>query len=111
MLYEESLIDAEQDVDKKLDSPPIINRASNTTVMRLPPLPSHLETKVKTLGAIAVQNSLIQFWSSHLLDVTNDKPTKTDYFNIASSIIESFPDLRGGKNGHVRVSFFYSIKH
>ncbi|KMQ83827.1 tyrosine recombinase [Lasius niger] len=68
--------------------------------MRLPPLPSHLETKVKTLGAIAVQNSLIQFWSSHLLDVTNDKPTKTDYFNIASSIIESFADLRGGKNGH-----------
>lgn len=67
----------------------------------LPDLIPDLIKDLKTIGILAAQKKFIAFWGSHLLHVTNDRPTKRDYANLSMAIITEYPQLAGGKQSNV----------
>ncbi|XP_074108770.1 uncharacterized protein LOC141533669 [Cotesia typhae] len=64
----------------------------------LPSLTLDLQKKLTEDGVLKAQKYFINFWASYLWEVTNAKPTKFDYYNLATSIVQAYPELKGGSN-------------
>lgn len=77
----------------------------------LPQLTPRLKKILETIGVFNGIKDFIYFWASYLLDVTGNQPTKQDYQNLAMTIVETYPCLKGGNNGCVSFLFTcYSIR-
>lgn len=76
---------------------------------RLPPLTLELSKYVSTIGIYEKQSAFITFWSTHLENATDGRPTSSDYTNYARTIVETYPELKGGKNDFVRKSPIHQI--
>ena len=68
----------------------------------LPELSFDLKSKIEKTGILTSQHHLIRFWAQYLLHETADQPSRQDYYNLASTIVAAYPELRGGVNGNVR---------
>ncbi|XP_036151089.1 uncharacterized protein LOC105840437 isoform X2 [Monomorium pharaonis] len=66
----------------------------------LPELTLDLVKILETVSVFEGMRSFIHFWTSHLLSVTNNNPTKQDYQNFSMSIVDTYPILKGGKDGN-----------
>ncbi|CAG5071444.1 Protein of unknown function [Cotesia congregata] len=64
----------------------------------LPSLTLDLQKKLTEDGVLKAQKYFIKFWASYLWEVTNTKPTKFDYHNLATSIVQAYSELKGGSN-------------
>ncbi|XP_024868242.1 uncharacterized protein LOC112452334 [Temnothorax curvispinosus] len=65
----------------------------------LPQLTPKLQRILETVGVFHGVKDFIYFWASYLLDITDNQPTKQDYQNLAVTIVETYPSLKGGTNG------------
>lgn len=67
----------------------------------LPPLTFDLQKFYDGGMILPNQSRFIAFWAKFLLPETGENPTRQDYMNIATTIVETFPALRGGNNNNV----------
>lgn len=72
----------------------------------LPTITSDLQSKLETFGISKVQKNFIAFWAAYLSNVTNQRPSKSDYQNFARSIVAAYPTLADTDGGCVRCIFF-----
>lgn len=89
-----------QDVSKKKESP-LFQRPRVPNPAPLPKLTEELKGYKKNDEVYQKQGKFIAFWASHLESLTDGKPTPTDYANYASTIVQTFPELKGGEGGYV----------
>lgn len=73
---------------------------------RLPELDPKLKEFVRLNLVYEKQLHFIRHWGKDLKARTNDKPTKKDYYNYALTVVETYPDLKGGKDGCVCIFDF-----
>ena len=45
--------------------------------------------------------SFVYEWGTHLLEVTNGEPTSKDCENFARTVVDTYPELKGGKTPFV----------
>ena len=64
----------------------------------LPTLNIDLLNRLARDGIFKSQKYFISFWGAYLWTTTNTKPTKFDYNNIAQSIVQAYPALKGGSD-------------
>jgi len=76
---------------------------------RLPQLTPRLQKILETVGIFHGVKEFIYFWASYLLDITDNRPTKQDYQNLALTIVETYPSLKGGTNGCVSFIYWKSV--
>lgn len=78
-------------------------RQGLTYPVKLPKLTPDLQNMLDKFGIIEKQDHFIAFWKMHLCSSTNGEPSKTDYDNYARTIVDSYPILKGGKDGYVSI--------
>lgn len=77
----------------------------------LPPLTANLQKLKEEDKVYENQADFISFWSSYLEVITDGHPTKADYFNYCKTIIETFPEMKGGqKSDFVSIIFIYVLR-
>lgn len=78
--------------------------------VKLPKLSANLMTLYNDGKILESSNSFIYFWGTHLLEITNNEPTKNDTDNYAQAIVAAYPVLAGGKTPHVSMQYFNNYK-
>lgn len=70
---------------------------------RLPKLSEHLVRLSFSEDSVYLHQKLfVRHWGEDLKERTNSSPTRSDYYNYSLTVVETFPILKGGKNGIVR---------
>ncbi|XP_043465977.1 uncharacterized protein LOC122500894 isoform X2 [Leptopilina heterotoma] len=96
------LIKVEQVLDNPIPSSskskgPIFQTPRVNYPAELPSLPTHLK-KIKADDKVyESQAPFIFLWSTHLESLTDCMPTKIELFNYCKTIVDSFPELKGGE--------------
>ncbi|XP_043465978.1 uncharacterized protein LOC122500895 isoform X1 [Leptopilina heterotoma] len=70
---------------------------------KLPSLPPQLLKIKENDDVFEFQWEFISFWSTHLQLITNNDPTSTEYDNYCKTIVETFPELKGGNKNNFDV--------
>ena len=101
---------------KKISSPPNYPSTSKHYLhgpriaypAELAPLPPKLKKIKEEDRVYECQSEFIHLWTTHLESLTDNEPTKLDYFNYCKTIVDSFPELKGGfKNNFVSILFIF----
>ena len=89
----------ESNIKKEIIKPP--KKPCIPYPTHLPKLTDELQQIIRNGMFYKKQASFISFWAANLAFRTGGTPTKTDYHNYALTIVDSYPDLKGGMGGCV----------
>ena len=74
--------------------------------VQLPQIPKLLQKIVDENTMYHNQNQFIALWAAHLSELTDGVPSKTEYSNYATTIVDTYPELGGGQSYCVSRSLF-----